>query len=129
MTKYDIIQVGDDDSTYKIVERKMKEEGISYKFETNLTDLATTLTESSAQLYVIDGMFPRIKGGQIELLVQEAFSLIRKSDPKAKIVLVSSRGDIEELAKKLEISYIEKGSAKAQTAYDLAERLKEMFSN
>jgi len=97
--------------------------GMSYKGVPCLSALEKVLQQSSAEIFVIDGNFPMVVGGEPQNHVAEAIKIVRKHQPDARIVLYSTRG-LTEIAEEYHAQYVNKSSGERE----LATKLKRMIS-
>lgn len=87
-----------------------------------LDELEQYLTEypakSRASLYVLDGRFPRKKGGAVACLVGEAITMIRKANPKAAMLVYSNSDEAEAIAQRADVSHLHKLGSSMETLFE-----------
>jgi hypothetical protein len=109
MAQYDFIQVEDDSLCVSEINLDARGTGLTYKIVSTLYDLAETLRQDDAGIWVIDGFFPIRQGARAEKNAQRAAKIIRKARAGASIIIYSSApeeflGTEEELMHKDRIS-------------------------
>ncbi len=87
---YDIIHVEDDPRFSKPTKAAADSCGLSILELVSLEELEKELSTNDARYYVVDGRFPRIRGGQVLELANEAIIKIREKKSDAKIIIYSS---------------------------------------
>lgn len=125
MTDFDVTQVEDDlDSIQRFMPSALRKLDLTYCGVPTLVQLEELLPYNNARIYVVDGRFPRVVGGEIERLAAEAFELIRSHKPGARICLFSSEGDLDKIAARLGVEYRRKGK---YSCIQFAQELKRML--
>jgi hypothetical protein len=108
MQNYDIILLDDDPMRQFLIGCEAKSKELELIAVSSLKTLEDALKDSNAQLFIVDGNFPRVEGGQILYLAHEAIDLIRKYRPDAKIALNSADRKAEATAQEKKVAYVEK---------------------
>ena len=79
--------------------------------------------ENCASIYVLDGWFPRTKGGEIGELIGEAIVLVRQRSPEASILVYSNSMLAEDIARSQKVPYLDKVGSSMQDLMNHIERL------
>ena len=90
MPKYDFIQVEDSDLDIADIREEAEKQGLSFKMLSTLSDLAETVQQDDADIWVVDGFFPNTEGGRAEKNAGRAVEIIRKTRADAMIIIYSS---------------------------------------
>lgn len=105
------------------IEVQLKLEGVPRIFTGgNLSDLETYLQTNRAQAYLLDGNFPKTKGGKVELNAFEAAGLIKVLDKGARIAVFSQEFALRFAVEKANMKFFYKGNTEPK---DIADWLKE----
>ena len=123
---YDIIQVEDDSDSREFLERFAQRQSLSYLGVGYLDALRDALKEHSAKVYIVDGSFPDVEGGNEKGNgFVSAIELIRDRYADAQIILHSGQWDTEDHAEELGVVAMNK---LRYVAKDAVAKVKEMMN-
>ncbi len=108
MQNYDIIMVEDDPDVRSFAEGDIRRNSLTFMSVSCLKTLEDALKDCNAQLFAVDGNFPRVEGGQVLYLAPEAIDLIRKYRPDAKIAITSAHYKAEATAREKKVECVSK---------------------
>ena len=123
MVHYSIIHTEDDPSTANYVGNNAKQQGMTYCNADSLNSLEALLPDNSADVWIVDGRFAKIKGEIIEYLAPQAIFKIRGRYKDARIILYSGESDIEMKAREYGVEFFRK----IFTARELIENVQQMI--
>ena len=126
MAHYNIIHIDDNASTISDVGKAATQQSLTYCSADSLDSLDSLLQNDSADVFVVDGMFPVRTGEEVQYLAPNAIEKIRARQLSARIVLYSGEEDIAAKAAKLSVDFLRKGGVTG-LARDLVTKVKTMI--
>ena len=111
MAHYNIIHTDDNASTISEVGGAAKRQSLTYCSADSLDSLDSLLQNDSADVFVVDGMFPVRTGEEVQYLAPNAIGNIRAKQSNARIVLYSGEEDIAAKAKACSVDFLRKGGS------------------
>ena len=110
---YNILHVDDHDNIRATIERLSMKEGLTYFGVSSLDGWRSAIEEHTADLYLIDGMFPRSEGDATSLLTRQAILAVQERNPEAKFAVFSGEPAVKNIADKFDAVFMLKTEVSA----------------